>query len=57
MRRREFLGALGGAAILSVSAHALQGERMRRIGVLFAASADDPEYQGRIAAFAQGLTN
>ena len=29
---------------------------MRRVGVLFAASADDPEYQGRIAAFTQALT-
>ena len=56
MRRREFLGALGAAAILSVTAHALQGGRMRRVGVLFAASADDREYQGRIAAFTQALT-
>ena len=54
MRRREFLGALGGAAILPVSARAQQGERMRRIGVLFAARADDPEHQSRIATFAQG---
>ena len=55
MRRREFLGALGGAAILPVYARAQQGERMRRIGVLFAARADDPEHQNRIATFAQGL--
>ena len=55
MRRREFLGALGGAAIFPLSTRAQQGERMRRIGMLFAASADDPEHQGRFAAFAQGL--
>ena len=29
---------------------------MRRIGVLMAAAADDPEYQVRIGAFQQGLT-
>jgi putative ABC transport system substrate-binding protein len=28
---------------------------VRRIGVLFAATADDPEYQARISAFQQGL--
>src|SRR5215207_3700388 len=55
MRRREFLGALGGAAILPLSTRAQLGERMRRIGVLFAARADDPEHQSRIATFAQGL--
>ena len=38
-----------------LAARAQQGERMRRIGVLMPAAADDPEVQARIAAFLQGL--
>ena len=55
MRRREFVTALAGAAAWPLGARAQQGERMRRIGVLMASTADDPESQARIAAFAQGL--
>jgi putative ABC transport system substrate-binding protein len=54
LRRREFITLLGAAA-WPLAARAQQGERMRRIGVLLAATADDPEYQPRIAAFQQGL--
>src|SRR5450756_2531501 len=54
MRRREFITLLGGAATWPLAARA-QPERMRRIGVLLAATADDPDYQARIAAFQQGL--
>jgi putative tryptophan/tyrosine transport system substrate-binding protein len=56
MRRRQFLGVLGGAAVAwPLAADAQPGERMRRIGVLMASAADDPESQARIAAFLQGL--
>src|SRR5712692_7182518 len=55
MRRREFITLLGGSALAPLAALAQQAERMRRIGVLVGSSADDPEYQARLAAFAQGL--
>jgi len=53
--RRAFISALSGAAVWPVAARAQQGDRMRRIGVLMAANADDPEYQARIGAFQQAL--
>jgi putative tryptophan/tyrosine transport system substrate-binding protein len=56
MRRREFITLLGGAvAAWPLAARAEQAERMRRIGVFSARSADDPEWQARLAAFHQGL--
>ena len=55
MRRREFLGVLGGAASWPLAARAQQGERMRRIGVLMTLAADDPEGLARIKAFQEGL--
>ena len=38
-----------------LAARAQQSDRVRRIGVLVAATADDADYQARIAAFQQGL--
>jgi putative ABC transport system substrate-binding protein len=56
MRRREFLCVLGGAAATwPLAAHAQQGGRMRRIGVLLNFASDDAEGQARLAAFHQGL--
>jgi putative tryptophan/tyrosine transport system substrate-binding protein len=55
MRRREFIGGLGGVAAWPVVAHAQQSEHMRRIGVLMNRAANDPEGQARLAAFRQGL--
>ena len=53
MRRREFLGVVGGAAAFSFSARAQ--ERVRRIGVLLPAAADDAEFQAWVGAFLQAL--
>src|SRR5262245_54136652 len=55
MRRREFLGWLGGAAALPLAARAQQRERMRRIGLLLPAAADDSQFQVRVGAFLQEL--
>jgi putative ABC transport system substrate-binding protein len=56
MRRREFITLLGGAvAAWPLAARAQQTTPIRRIGVLMALSANDPEGQAWVAAFLQGL--
>src|SRR5262245_24865633 len=53
--RRDLLAALGGAAAWPLAARAQPAERVRRIGVLLPAAADDAEFQARVGAFQQGL--
>ena len=56
MRRREFIVLLGSATAAGPSAaRAQQPERMRRVGVISALTADDSEALARNAAFLQGL--
>jgi putative ABC transport system substrate-binding protein len=57
VKRREFISLIGGAATAWPLAGRAQqpGERVRRIGVLLPAAADDPEWQARVGAFLQAL--
>jgi putative ABC transport system substrate-binding protein len=54
MRRREFLGVLGGATAWPLAARP-QAERIRHIGVLMNLAADSKQGQARVAAFLQAL--
>src|SRR5262245_49011213 len=54
--RRTFITLLGGAAAAwPLEARAQQGERIRQIGVLVATAETDPQYQGFVTAFREGL--
>ena len=54
--RREFISLLGGAATAwPLAAGAQKIERVRRIGIIFPAVADDPVFQAWLGAFLQAL--
>src|SRR5262249_49255291 len=55
MRRRKFFSFVGGAVAWPLAAQAQQGERIRRVGILLPATADDLDFQAWVAAFLQGL--
>ncbi len=56
MKRREFLAAIGGAAVAwPCAVGAQQPARMRRVAVLMLYAESDPQGQARAAAFRQGL--
>jgi putative ABC transport system substrate-binding protein len=56
LKRRDLITLLGGAAAAwPFAGRAQQIERLRRVGVLLPAAADDAEFQARVGAFLQGL--
>jgi putative ABC transport system substrate-binding protein len=55
MKRREFISLVSGAAAWPLAARAQQGQRMRRIGILMAFAESDPQAQGFVNAFREGL--
>src|SRR4051794_33402848 len=55
MKRREFITLAGGAAAWPFAGRAQPRERMRHVGMLLSASADDPVSQAWVGAFLQGL--
>jgi len=56
VRRREFIKVVAGlAAGWPLQLRAQQPDRMRRIGVILATTADDAEFQSWLGAFLQGL--
>jgi putative tryptophan/tyrosine transport system substrate-binding protein len=55
VNRRAFIAGLAGVVAWPLAAHAQQGDRMRRIGVLLPVATDDAEFQTRVGAFLQAL--
>jgi putative tryptophan/tyrosine transport system substrate-binding protein len=55
MQRRGFIAGFAASAVLPLAARAQQPNRIRRIGMILPAAADDAEFQTWVGAFLQAL--
>ncbi len=55
MKRREFIGLIGGAAVAASCPARAQADRVRRVGVLMGYAQDDPDTQARMKAFREAF--
>jgi putative ABC transport system substrate-binding protein len=55
MRRRDFITAIGGSAIVWPLVARAQAERVRNVGILLSTSEEDADGQARVALLRQGL--
>jgi putative ABC transport system substrate-binding protein len=55
MRRRDFIAALGGTAMMPLATRSQERERMRRVGILMPYAPSDLEMQARVRAFREEL--
>jgi putative tryptophan/tyrosine transport system substrate-binding protein len=55
MKRREFFGLMGGAAVAASGSARAQAADRRRIGVLMGYAADEPDTRARVAAFGESI--
>lgn len=51
MKRREFIGLIGGGALTAASAALAQQSRVKRVGILMGYAQGDPDTQARMTAF------
>jgi putative ABC transport system substrate-binding protein len=55
MKRREFIGLIGGAAVAASGSARAEQNRVKHVGMLMGYAQDDPDTQARMAAFREAF--